>query len=231
MLLRWVGPMPRVGRGLWHPMVAYFPSLGGFCVPGARCLHPALCSVRDKAVSRKGMLQGPSEAVQGTGSCRGLGTTCRPRRQPAPSYRARSLTAAPSTMSQASFSFDGSWEGSKPRSDLYGSTPIALASPEHLVPSDARSSAPAEDTGDPKARTPRAIILEPARELAEQVSDCLAAFKVRRRRRGSSFVAEPTSGPRRLTSCSGRSGRGSMGCTRSASIAEPPRTTWLFFSL
>lgn len=28
-------------------------------------------------------------------------------------------------------------------------------------------------------RTPRAIILEPARELAEQVSECLDSFKVR----------------------------------------------------
>lgn len=33
-------------------------------------------------------------------------------------------------------------------------------------------------SGDAFIRTPRAIILEPARELAEQVAECLTAFKV-----------------------------------------------------
>lgn len=84
--------------------------------------------------------------------------------------------------SQASFNFEASWtnQGAAP----HGSTPFASASPEHVVPFEPKDEAAAESDWDPKVRTPRAIILEPARELAEQVSDCLTSFKVRPLGRG-----------------------------------------------
>lgn len=43
---------------------------------------------------------------------------------------------------------------------------------------EVKDAAPSRDQGGAGSRTPVAIILEPARELAEQVSDCLTTFKV-----------------------------------------------------
>lgn len=75
---------------------------------------------------------------------------------------------------QASFDFTTPFAGSG------GATPLALASPEHTAVREVKEEeALPRDSGGAGNRTPVAIILEPARELAEQVSDCLTDFKVR----------------------------------------------------
>lgn len=75
---------------------------------------------------------------------------------------------------QASFDFTAPFAGSG------DATPMASVSREHAAVVEAREEAPPRDPGDARNRTPVAIILEPARELAEQVSDCLETFKVSR---------------------------------------------------
>lgn len=77
-----------------------------------------------------------------------------------------------SRLPQASFDFTTPFAGSR------GATPLASASPEHAAVLEVKEEAPSRDPGGAGDRTPVAIILEPARELAEQVSDCLATFKV-----------------------------------------------------
>lgn len=74
---------------------------------------------------------------------------------------------------QASFDFTTPFAGSG------GATPLSLASPEHTAVPEVKEEALPRDSGGEGNRTPVAIILEPARELAEQVSDCLTDFKVR----------------------------------------------------
>ncbi|CAN0444658.1 unnamed protein product, partial [Scytosiphon promiscuus] len=58
-----------------------------------------------------------------------------------------------------------------------GATPLASISPEHAAVLKRKEASPRGSPGDAGNRTPVAIILEPARELAEQVSDCLTSFK------------------------------------------------------
>ncbi|CAN0441018.1 unnamed protein product [Ascophyllum nodosum] len=72
---------------------------------------------------------------------------------------------------QASFNFS--------TAALNGCTPLASTLPEHMAVSSVEAEEAASTGGkeNPTVRTPRAIILEPARELAEQVSDCLTTFK------------------------------------------------------
>lgn len=79
------------------------------------------------------------------------------------------------SVSQASFNFIG------PISESGESIALASAQAGHVVVSSpvVVEEAPSRGIGDASVRTPRAIILEPARELAEQVSECLTAFKVR----------------------------------------------------
>ncbi|CAB1097238.1 unnamed protein product [Ectocarpus sp. CCAP 1310/34] len=72
---------------------------------------------------------------------------------------------------QASFDFTAPFAGSG------DATPMASVSREHAAVVEVKEEAPPRDPGDARNRTPVAIILEPARELAEQVSDCLEAFK------------------------------------------------------
>eukprot|EP00903_Cladosiphon_okamuranus_P009582 g9124.t1 len=72
---------------------------------------------------------------------------------------------------QASFDFTTPFAGSR------GATPLASASPEHAAVLEVKEEATPRDQGCAGNRTPVAIILEPARELAEQVSDCLTTFK------------------------------------------------------
>lgn len=73
---------------------------------------------------------------------------------------------------QASFDFTTPFPGSD------GATPLASVSPEHAAVRKQKVASPKGTHGDAGNRTPVAIILEPARELAEQVSDCLTSFKV-----------------------------------------------------
>lgn len=77
------------------------------------------------------------------------------------------------TLPQASFDFTTAFAGSR------GATPLASALPEHVAMLEVKEEATSRDPGAAGNRTPVAIILEPARELAEQVSDCLTTFKVR----------------------------------------------------
>lgn len=83
------------------------------------------------------------------------------------------VNPTPVTPPQASFDFTTPFPGSG------GATPLALASPEHTAVLEVKEKALPRDPGEAGNRTPVAIILEPARELAEQVSDCLTDFKVR----------------------------------------------------
>lgn len=83
--------------------------------------------------------------------------------------RSRRKTTPP----QASFDFAAPFPGSG------GATPLSSVSSEHLAVLEAKEEAPPRNPGGAGNRTPVAIILEPARELAEQVSDCLTTFKVR----------------------------------------------------
>lgn len=73
---------------------------------------------------------------------------------------------------QASFNFSPTTSGD--------CIPLASARPEHVAISsmEAGKASSSRGSGDAPIRTPRAIILEPARELAEQVSECLTTFKV-----------------------------------------------------
>lgn len=73
---------------------------------------------------------------------------------------------------QASFDFTALFAGSD------DATPLASVSREHAAVVEIKEEALPRDPGDARNRTPVAIILEPARELAEQVSDCLTDFKV-----------------------------------------------------
>lgn len=77
------------------------------------------------------------------------------------------------TPPQASFDF------AAPFPESGGATPLASVSSEHFAVLEAKEEAPPRHPGGAGNRTPVAIILEPARELAEQVSDCLTTFKVR----------------------------------------------------
>lgn len=79
----------------------------------------------------------------------------------------------PVTPPQASFDFTTPFAGSG------GATPLALASPEHIAVLNVKEEALPRDPADARKGSPVAIILEPARELAEQVSGCLTDFKVR----------------------------------------------------
>ncbi|CAM9446547.1 unnamed protein product [Hapterophycus canaliculatus] len=83
-----------------------------------------------------------------------------------PFFPAVALKAA-----QASFNF------TTPFAVSDGATPLASISPEHAAVLKKEELSPRSSHGDAGNRTPVAIILEPARELAEQVSDCLTTFK------------------------------------------------------